>query len=1229
MELSNLARSWRAFAVAALVAGGALVAPASSTPRAHAGNPVPAPVMTGYVPLDADATQATMENANAAADTTLDFTVGITNAGAGAVMTYDHWEDGFEADLTNPVQTTTQVWGDSDPANGNAQTWCGVNCTGDVLPAGAVFVLRNNIPTPRNAAAVLWDGRDRVASTRGFTITAGGFSTPLGSVLSASASAYDTSKWGVDYWIPVGENVGNPSGTSPAFSTSSLQIMASQPNTVVRVDTDGDGDDDVVDTIGQGEVTFVDGGVNRGAHVRSSKPVQVHEGAGDAGAAYELRWFTLFPTNLLSADYLNPVGSFVDNQRTITFLFNPGSSAVTVTPTCTGCSGTINLPAGGGASLASPVGRAVRFQGTAPFVAVGASGAQSGAAPGSSGDGSATFDWGFGLVPAGLLTTKASLGWAPGNSNNPPASPSGNRDDDPVWISTLADTTLFVDFDGNPATGASSGSCDGSYDTSIAVLALTSTRIFDATDGDMTGARIYTCDGVKLAGAWGEDAATAPTGAPGFDAGYALVPSTSMVVDKSAGVATDVNGDGRIGPGDEVLFDISIADAGALAFTNVVVNDAMPSGATYIAGSTQLNDGTTTIPFADDAVPPAATPYPFDEGGAAVPNINAGTTMHLTYRLRINDPFPAGTTVTNSVSVGADETDSGDTIIIDLVAADLSLAKTVTVAPSFQGDQATFRITVTNDGPDQAGGVVVADLLPTGLGFVSSSPSQGTYDAGTGLWSVGTIANGGSATLDIVATVTALSATNSAEIVDTDAADPDSTPGNGPNGEDDEDSVTVTVSPSADLSLTKTRDAGPAANGDTSFTLTVTNSGAATATGVTVLDQPPAGATFVSASANTSAGVDGTFAGGTNTWTVPSLPTGAIAVMHVVYRTNGAPGFNAAQVSAMNEHDVDSTPGTAPLDNANPPDEDDEARVTIPGLADLSVTNVVTTPPSHVGDLVTFTVTVRNDGPTDATGVVVRDLLPAGLVFVSSSPSLGAYDAGVGLWTVGGLPNGATQTLTITARVMSDAPISTTAEVSAANVSDVDSTPSNGIAAEDDQQSASLAVSGGSIGDRVWSDLDADGVQDAGEPGIAGLPVTVVWAGPNNLLGDGDDVTSSTTTDSGGVWSVIGLPAGTFRVSVDTSAFPSGTATPTFDLDGTATAGRADINLVAGQARVDVDFGFNLLASAAPTTTTTTLLTGALPTTGGDVGPAVLLAAILAVGGAILLVVTRRRRAAV
>ena len=69
--------------------------------------------------------------------------------------------------------------------------------------------------------------------------------------------------------------------------------------------------------------------------------------------------------------------------------------------------------------------------------------------------------------------------------------------------------------------------------------------------------------------------------------------------------------------------------------------------------------------------------------------------------------------------------------------------------------------------------------------------------------------------------------------------------------------------------------------------------------------------------------------------------------------------------------------------------------------ADLAVAKTVNDPTPNAGDNVTFTVTLTNLGPNDATGVQVQDLLPSGLTYVSSIPSQGSYDNGTGAWSVG------------------------------------------------------------------------------------------------------------------------------------------------------------------------------------------------------------------------------------
>ena len=65
--------------------------------------------------------------------------------------------------------------------------------------------------------------------------------------------------------------------------------------------------------------------------------------------------------------------------------------------------------------------------------------------------------------------------------------------------------------------------------------------------------------------------------------------------------------------------------------------------------------------------------------------------------------------------------------------------------------------------------------------------------------------------------------------------------------------------------------------------------------------------------------------------------------------------------------------------------------------------------------------------------------------------------------------------------------------------------------AEDDVDVDAGLVGTGSLGDRVWEDLDGDGDQDAGEPGIDGATVSLVWAGLDDAFGTADDATSAPT----------------------------------------------------------------------------------------------------------------------
>lgn len=97
--------------------------------------------------------------------------------------------------------------------------------------------------------------------------------------------------------------------------------------------------------------------------------------------------------------------------------------------------------------------------------------------------------------------------------------------------------------------------------------------------------------------------------------------------------------------------------------------------------------------------------------------------------------------------------------------------------------------------------------------------------------------------------------------------------------------------------------------------------------------------------------------------------------------------------------------------------------------ADLAVTKTSSSMNPAVGGSVVFTITAKNLGPSNATGVVVKDLLPAGFNFVSSTATIGSYNSTTGDWTIGAMPNLGEEKLEITAKVNATVSYANTATI--------------------------------------------------------------------------------------------------------------------------------------------------------------------------------------------------------
>ena len=262
----------------------------------------------------------------------------------------------------------------------------------------------------------------------------------------------------------------------------------------------------------------------------------------------------------------------------------------------------------------------------------------------------------------------------------------------------------------------------------------------------------------------------------------------------------------------------------------------------------------------------------------------------------------------------------------------------------------------------------------------------------------------------------------------------------------------------ADLALTKSVDnPSPVANERVTFTVVARNDGPATATGVVVNDPMPLGLSFVSASAD-----QGTYDQNSGDWSIGTLQNGATATLNVVVQAT-LPGkkTNIAEVVAVDQFDSDSAP------NNRVDDEDDQAMVMlIPQVADLSLTKTVNNPRPRIGETVTFTVDVRNDGPMPGTSLAVTDHLPPGLSFISTTASRGTYEPATGIWTIGNLAVGEEVRLQIRATVDTPGLKENTAEISSLDQFDRDSTVANFSIDEDDQDTVAIRPFAAILGKR-------------------------------------------------------------------------------------------------------------------------------------------------------------------
>ena len=374
--------------------------------------------------------------------------------------------------------------------------------------------------------------------------------------------------------------------------------------------------------------------------------------------------------------------------------------------------------------------------------------------------------------------------------------------------------------------------------------------------------------------------------------------------------------------GDNVNYTVTVTNDGIGDAKDVVVRDVLGEGLTFVdaTGNYSFDEVTRTVTWIVDLA----------KGESRTFYVNAIVSGYGN--------------VTNSLVVG------NKTTGVNVTVPEIIPDKTANISNPNFGDNVNYTVTVTNDGMGDAKDVVVRDVLGEGLKFVSATGNYSFDEATRTVTWIVDLAKGESKVFSVIAIVSGYGNVTNSLVV-----------GNKTTG------VNVTV---PEINPDKTVDNEIPNFGDNvTYTVTVTNDGIGDANNVVITDVLDKGLKFLNATGNFTYDEKT----GTITWTV-DLAKGETKTFNVNVTVLGY-GVLPNTVAVGNKTAV--------------------RNITVPEIITVKEVN---SSDIHIGDEITYTITVSNSGKINATNVVIRDILPEGLKFINASNG-GVYDSVTGIIT--------------------------------------------------------------------------------------------------------------------------------------------------------------------------------------------------------------------------------------